>query len=167
MKPLKPAFIMSLAALCAHGANVKWSNLSSERGELPVPGESTQQTGNVVADLDGDGVKDFEPDFLTVEAAYDIDGDGDLDVVFGGDWQRKDLWWWENPSPNFGCIRPSIPNKRRSLRAKRQNATVATGHGFHEGKLADLDGDGDLDILNKPYNWKAPRIDVWINGRKP
>ena len=24
-------------------------------------------------------------------------------------------------------------------------------------------GDGDLDILNKPYNWQAPRIDVWLN----
>ncbi len=35
---------------------------------------------------------------------------------------------------------------------------------FLEGKLADLDGDGDLDILNKPYNWEAPRIDVWLNN---
>ena len=34
---------------------------------------------------------------------------------------------------------------------------------------ADLDGDGDLDILSKPYNWDAPRLDVWLNngtGRK-
>ncbi len=38
------------------------------------------------------------------------------------------------------------------------------GHDFHEGKLADLDGDGDLDILNKPYNWDTPRIDVWLNN---
>jgi hypothetical protein len=44
-----------------------------------------------------------------------------------------------------------------------RKSTIAVGHGFHEGKLADLDGDGRLDILNKPYNWKAPRIDVWIN----
>ena len=40
---------------------------------------------------------------------------------------------------------------------------LAIGHDFHEGKLADLDGDGDLDILHKPYNWEAPRIDVWLN----
>ena len=32
---------------------------------------------------------------------HDIDGDGDLDVVFGGDWQSSDVWWWENPAPDF------------------------------------------------------------------
>lgn len=35
--------------------------------------------------------------------------------------------------------------------------------GFHEARVADLDGDGDLDILDKPYHWEAPRVDVWIN----
>jgi hypothetical protein len=46
----------------------------------------------------------IEKDFLTIEAGgavLDIDGDGDLDVVFGGDWQSSEVWWWENPSPNF------------------------------------------------------------------
>ncbi|MCF7669966.1 MAG: VCBS repeat-containing protein [Verrucomicrobia bacterium] len=40
---------------------------------------------------------------------------------------------------------------------------VSTGIGLHESKIADLDGDGDLDILGKPYNWDAPRLDIWIN----
>jgi sugar phosphate isomerase/epimerase len=41
---------------------------------------------------------------------------------------------------------------------------VVVGHGWHEARLADLDGDGDLDLLNKPYNWDAPRVDVWLNN---
>ena len=40
--------------------------------------------------------------------------------------------------------------------------TIAVG--FHEARVADLDGDGDLDILSKPYNWSAPRLDVWLNN---
>jgi len=31
------------------------------------------------------------------------------------------------------------------------------------GAVHDIDGDGDLDILDKPHNWEAPRVDVWIN----
>ena len=40
---------------------------------------------------------------------------------------------------------------------------VASDIGCHEGKIADLDGDGDYDILSKPYNWDTPRMDVFIN----
>src|SRR5689334_17459276 len=37
-----------------------WQNFSSRRGELPPPpGGSTQQTGAIVADFDGDGLNDF------------------------------------------------------------------------------------------------------------
>jgi hypothetical protein len=113
-----------------------WQPRSSRRGELPTPpGGSTQQTGAVVADLDRDGVNDFvlsfrqkppalvwyrrsntgwdpyviEPHYLSIEAGgavHDIDGDGDLDVVFGGDWQSSEVWWWENPAPAFARDRP-------------------------------------------------------------
>jgi hypothetical protein len=38
----------------------------------------------------------------------------------------------------------------------------ATGIGFHEARVADLNGDGKLDVLDKPYNWEAPRVDVWL-----
>jgi hypothetical protein len=41
---------------------------------------------------------------------------------------------------------------------------IVVGHGWHEARLADLDGDGDLDLLNKPYTWETPRVDVWLNN---
>jgi hypothetical protein len=38
-----------------------------------------------------------------------------------------------------------------------------TGFGNHESKIVDLDGNGTLDILGKPYNWDTPRLDIWLN----
>ena len=40
------------------------------------------------------------------------------------------------------------------------------GFGQHESRIADLDGDGEFDILGKPYTWMAPRIDIWLNEGK-
>ena len=40
---------------------------------------------------------------------------------------------------------------------------VATGYDSHESKLADLDGNGTLDLLIKPYDWQTPRLDILLN----
>jgi hypothetical protein len=39
---------------------------------------------------------------------------------------------------------------------------MAIGIGNHESRVADLDGDGDYDILGKPFNWDTPRLDIWL-----
>ena len=145
------------------GVDPVWQNLSSKRGEVPTPpGGSTQQTGAVVADFDGDGVNDFilsfrqkapalvwyrrtaagwdpyviEKDYLPIEAGgavCDIDGDGDLDVVFGGDWQSDEVWWWENPAPNFD---PKVPWKRHLIKkgGKTQHHDQVFGDFLGTGK---------------------------------
>ena len=63
---------------------------------------------------------------------------------------------------------PTIPKPRRSsstatvagisVRGCSKPAWASTRPGWR-----DLDGDGRLDILSKPYNWDTPRVDVWLN----
>ena len=131
-----------------------WQRLSSKRGDLAAPpGGSGQQTGAVVADFDQDGVNDFilsfrqkppalvwyrhtatgwdpyviDKDYLTVEAGgavYDIDGDGDLDVVFGGDWQSNEVWWWENPYPHFDQNQPWVRHTIKNSGATQHHDQV-------------------------------------------
>ena len=99
--------------------------------DLPVPTQSTQQTSALILDVDKDGVNDFviaarrtpgpslvwyrrdangwtkfviDRCVLDIEAGgdyYDIDDDGDLDIVMGGDYRSNEVWWWENPYPDL------------------------------------------------------------------
>src|SRR6266540_328829 len=51
--------LLSLPGPLSQATDVNWQHATSKNGDLPVPGESTQQTGNLIVDLDKDGVKDF------------------------------------------------------------------------------------------------------------
>jgi hypothetical protein len=88
----------------------------------------------------------------------DIDGDGHLDI-FTAEMAK----WLERKTE------PDNPEAKAWIlfgdgQGNFRTTVFTTGFGFHEARLADLDGDGDLDILSKPYNWQTPRLDIWLNN---
>jgi hypothetical protein len=144
----------------------RFRHLSTITGDLPKPNNGDQQTASLVLDIDKDGINDFvvaertkapavvwyrrgpngwtryivdnEP--LHIEAGgdfCDIDADGDLDIVFGGDWQNNKVWWWENPYPNY---EPNTPWNRREIKNFGANK-------HHDQIFGDFDGDGKAEIV--------------------
>ena len=169
----RQSLLPSAARAPVQGPQIQWKHLSSVNGDLPVPGESKEQTGAVVADLDNDGLNDFvlsfrqkapalvwyrrnargwsryviEKEFLTVEAGgavYDIDGDEYPDIVFGADYQGDQLWWWRNPGGQYD---PDVSWERHII--KRGSA-----HQHHDQIFGDFKGTG------------RPQLVFWNRGAK-
>lgn len=147
-------------------AQIRWEHLSSKRGDLEVPNPGKEQTSSVVTDVDGDGINDFfitertegpavtwyrrgsggwtkyivEADPLHIEAgstAWDIDEDGDLDFVAGGDWKQNQIWWWENPAPEFDR---RVPWKRHTIKDYGKPK-------HHDQVFGDADGDSRAELV--------------------
>jgi hypothetical protein len=145
---------------------ISFKHLSTVNGDLPFPNNGKQQTSSIVCDIDKDGVNDFaitertkapsvvwyrrasngwrkyviDDQALHIEAGadfFDIDSDGDPDIVFAGDSQSNKVWWWENPYPKFN---PRTPWKRREI--KNFGARK-----YHDQIFGDFDGDGQTELV--------------------
>lgn len=143
-----------------------WKHLSSTNGDLPPTNGGSQQTASLVADVNQDGAVDIfitdrsvtpsviglihengkwirhliDTTALRIEAgsaAQDIDEDGDLDIVFGGESQSNEIWWWENPYPNLD---PKQPWNRYTIKKSGKNK-------HHDQGFIDYDGDGKNELV--------------------
>ena len=74
------------AKVSAVRAAAMWMNLVTNKLSLPH--------NNEVADADGDGMLDAEE----FQALFDLDGDGDFDLISCEEVHDLGVFWYENPT---------------------------------------------------------------------
>ena len=87
----------------------------------------------------------------------DIDQDGHLDLFCA----EMAKWTDAERSPIIRMRRCGSSTAMAEADWRRRRSRPGVDN--HESRLADLDGDGDLDIVVKPYSYGTPRLDVWLN----
>jgi hypothetical protein len=85
-------------------------------------------------------------------AIVDFDGDGNMDI-----------WYAEMTLGGYkeAVSRILFGDGRGNF---QRDMIISRGIDLHDSEIVDLDGDGDLDILGKPYDGDAPSIDIWLQN---
>lgn len=148
-------FLSASAVHAASDGRTTWQAVSG----IPAVNTGREQTDGLLFDIDKDGLLDLlvaertqtpsvawykrsgntwakkpiyntQLDITAGGTYYDIDKDNDLDFFSGVDNVGNQLWWFENPYPNFNSqwTRHIIRNTGQGL--------------FHDMAFADFDGDG-------------------------
>lgn len=148
----------------AAGELIKWKHLSSAAGDFEPPGVGNQSSA-LLLDIDKDGKDEiviagwgdtsmvwyrkkgstWEKYLLDksnshIEAGgvfHDIDGDGDTDILQGGSWNTNEIWWWENPYPEYDPRKAWTRHTIKDYGAKQH----------HDQVFGDFDGNGETDLV--------------------
>ena len=147
----------------AAGERLKWQHYSSDHGDFAAP-DAGEQAALLLLDIDKDGKDEIVVggwgdtsvvwykqtgntwDRYLLDNSnspciggtyYDLDGDGDQDILFGGAWQSNEIWWWENPYPDY---EPQKPWKKYTIRDTGEK-------GYHNQIFGDFDGDGEAELV--------------------
>lgn len=158
--------VLMLSVQSPFSQAVKWVEVTSKNGDIEVPNSGKQQTSAAVGDIDMDKINDFcisertsapgmvwyrrlsdgwkryivEDSICFIEAGtviFDVDNDGDNDIIAGGESKTNQVWWWENPYPDFD--RPE--GWRRYL------IRNTGGNKVHDQIVGDFDGDKKTDLV--------------------
>lgn len=86
----------------------------------------------------------------------DIDNDGHLDILTA----EMAAWWIYMRNQAKGWILYG------DGKGGFTNTVFSEGVCHHETKIGDLDGDGDLDILGKPFFINGAPLEIWLNEGK-
>lgn len=147
-------FLFSVVSLSDTTTQTDWS------GGAGVPGPVTDWGNNydISSNINpyGSGITlAWEPVEHTVDGVYDgawavctadVDGDGDMDVL-GASWVLDDITWWENTD-----------GTGTTWAVHTIDGSVTSAWSVHP---ADVDGDGDVDVLGAAYFGES--ITWWEN----
>lgn len=164
-----------------------WIHSSSESGDVPAPTlEGSRQPDVQVLDADSNGIMDFvvasnrvengivlyrrlkgewivsvvEEEPLVLEAGgtvFDVDSDGDPDLVLGGKGSERRLFWWENPRPDGPVDAPWVRRTIREDGAPR----------MHDIAFGDVDDDGRAELLFWNQGTKGNPVNDLFLGEIP